>query len=124
VTPNVDHVVQTEHNDDLQAAYEAASLSLVDGQPLLWLSRLMGEPLPEEISGSDFVPRLCLKGARRGRHTFFLGASEGVAADAAEELESKAPSLRVTVHSPSFGFEQDREEHDAVLELVRDATLR
>jgi UDP-N-acetyl-D-mannosaminuronic acid transferase (WecB/TagA/CpsF family) len=53
-----------------------------------------------------------------------LGASEGVAADAADELTRKEPSLRVTVHWPSFGFEQDREEHDAVLESVRDAKPR
>ena len=58
VTPNVDHVVQAEENQALRAAYEDASLSLVDGQPLVWLSKLMGEPFPEKISGSDFVPRV------------------------------------------------------------------
>lgn len=120
VTPNVDHVVQAEHNDELQAAYDGASLSLVDGQPLVWLSRLMREPLPEKISGSDFVPRLLRVAARRGWHVFFLVAAEGVGARAAEFLKREDPGLKVTVHCPSFGFERDREEHDAVLQMVRD----
>lgn len=57
VTPNVDPVVQAEHNEEMRAACRDASLSLIDGQPLIWLSRLMGEPFPEKISGSDVVPR-------------------------------------------------------------------
>ncbi len=53
VTPNVDHVVQAEHSEELRAAYEGASLSLVDGQPLIWLAKLMGEPFPENASEAE-----------------------------------------------------------------------
>ena len=45
VTPNVDHVVLAEENDALVDAYAHASLSLVDGMPLLWWSRAMGHRL-------------------------------------------------------------------------------
>ena len=38
LTPNVDHVVQAEHSEALRLAYEDASLSLVDGQTLVWLA--------------------------------------------------------------------------------------
>jgi N-acetylglucosaminyldiphosphoundecaprenol N-acetyl-beta-D-mannosaminyltransferase len=81
----------------------------------------MREPFPEKISGSDFVPRVLRTAAHRGWHVFFLGAAEGVGARAAEVLKREEPDLQVTVHSPSFGFENDREEHDAVLQMVRDA---
>jgi len=121
VTPNVDHVVQAEHSEAMRAAYHAASLSLVDGQPLIWLSKMMGEPFPEKISGSDLVPRLLRIAAREGWHVFFLGAAEGVGAKAAEILKSDAPSLQITVHSPRFGFEADPVESAAVLERVREA---
>ena len=121
VTPNVDHVVQAEHSEAMRAAYHAASLSLVDGQPLIWLSKMMGQPLPEKISGSDLVPRLLRIAAHEGWHVFFLGAAEGVGAKAAEILKSDAPSLQITVHSPRFGFETDPEESAAVLERVREA---
>ena len=35
---DVDHVVQAEDSEALRQSYQAAGLSLVDGQPLIWLS--------------------------------------------------------------------------------------
>jgi N-acetylglucosaminyldiphosphoundecaprenol N-acetyl-beta-D-mannosaminyltransferase len=121
VTPNVDHVVQAEHSEEIRAAYREASLSLVDGQPLVWLSKMMREPLPEKISGSDLVPRLLRVAAHEGWRVFFLGAAEGVGAKAAKVLKQDEPSLQITVYSPSFGFENDPGESAEVLQLVREA---
>lgn len=121
VTPNVDHVVQAEHSEEMRAAYRDASLSLVDGQPLIWLSKMMGEPFPEKISGSDFVPRLLHIAARDGWRVFFLGAAEGVGAKAADILKRDEPSLQITAHSPSFGFENDPAECAEVLQMIRES---
>ncbi|MDH3200447.1 MAG: WecB/TagA/CpsF family glycosyltransferase [Myxococcales bacterium] len=122
VTPNVDHVVQAEHSEELRAAYEGASLSLVDGQPLIWLSRLMGEPFPEKISGSDLVPPLMEMAAKNGWRVLFLGAAEGVGAKAAQVLRKREPSLQIVATlSPPFGFDAEPEERDRVLQLVREA---
>ena len=122
VTPNVDHVVQAEHSEELRAAYEGASLSLVDGQPLIWLSKLMRQPFPEKISGSDLVPALMEMAAKNGWRIFFLGAAEGVGAKAAEVLRQREPGLQIVATlSPPFGFDTDPEERDRVLELVREA---
>ncbi|HET9450546.1 MAG TPA: hypothetical protein VFO83_06670 [Aggregicoccus sp.] len=54
-TPNVDHVVNVESDALFAQAYADVSLSLVDGTPLLWASRLLGAPLPQKVSGSDLV---------------------------------------------------------------------
>jgi N-acetylglucosaminyldiphosphoundecaprenol N-acetyl-beta-D-mannosaminyltransferase len=121
VTPNVDHVVQAEHSEEMRAAYREASLSLVDGQPLVWLSKIMGEPFPEKISGSDFVPRLLRVAAHKGWRVFFLGAAEGVGAKAADVTKRDEPTLQITAHSPSFGFENDPVESAEVLQMIRDA---
>ena len=37
LTPNTDHVVLAQHDPALREAYDAASLSLVDGTLLLWI---------------------------------------------------------------------------------------
>jgi len=121
VTPNVDHVVQAEDSEELRAAYDDASLSLVDGQPLIWLSKMLGEPFPEKISGSDFVPLVVDRAAERGWRLFFLGAAEGVGARAAEVLRDRYPGIDIVVHSPSFGFEQDPDETAHVLGMIRNA---
>jgi len=65
-TPNVDHVVLAHDNPRLREAYARASLSLADGMPLIWTSRALGTPLPEKVSGSDFVFPLLERASTRG----------------------------------------------------------
>ena len=89
VTPNVDHIVQLETNKELQAVYKNASLILTDGKPLLWIANWYGTPIKEKISGSDLFPLLCEMAAEKGYKMFFLGAAEGVAAKAAENLMNR-----------------------------------
>ena len=54
-TPNVDHIVMVEDQPEFEGAYQRASLSLADGAPVVWASRLFDNPLPERIAGSDLV---------------------------------------------------------------------
>lgn len=122
VTPNVDHVVLAEDDERLVAAYTAASLSLVDGKPLVWLSRAVGRPLPEKVSGSDLVRPLMARAAARGLSVFFLGAAPGVGQRAADVLVEENPGLHVAgVLSPPLGFDADEGENAKVLRAIREA---
>jgi N-acetylglucosaminyldiphosphoundecaprenol N-acetyl-beta-D-mannosaminyltransferase len=96
-TPNVDHVVLAEHRADFRAAYHDASLSLVDGMPVLWASRLLGQPLPEKLSGSDLVPRIIERAAEKKWSVYLLGGAPGSAARAADHLVSRG--VRVAGYS-------------------------
>lgn len=82
-TPNIDHVVSVEDNPDFEKAYARASLSLADGMPIVWASRLMGRSLPERVAGSDLVAPLLERAGQRGWRVYFLGAGPGVAEKAA-----------------------------------------
>lgn len=122
VTPNVDHIVQLETNKELQNVYANASLILTDGKPLLWIAKWYGTPIKEKISGSDLFPLLCKMAAEKGYRMFFLGAAEGVAAKAAENLKKKFNGLQVVgTYSPPFGFEKDYNEMEKIKELIKDA---
>jgi N-acetylglucosaminyldiphosphoundecaprenol N-acetyl-beta-D-mannosaminyltransferase len=122
VTPNVDHVVLAEENPALVAAYAGASLSLVDGKPLVWLARAKGQPVPEKISGSDLARPLVRRAAEKGLSIFFLGAREGVGRRAADVLLAENPGLKVAgVLSPPLGFEKDEGENAAVVRAIREA---
>ena len=103
VTPNVDHIVQLETNKELQDVYANATLILTDGKPLLWIAKWYKTPIKEKISGSDLFPLLCKLSAKRGYKMYFLGAAEGVAAKAAENLCKKYPGLQV-VGTYHFGL--------------------
>lgn len=111
VTPNVDHIVQLENCRELQAVYNNASLILTDGKPLLWIAKWYGTPIKEKISGSDLFPLLCKMAAEKGYKMYFLGAAEGVAAKAAENLAKRYPGLQVVgTYSPPYGFEKNELE--------------
>ena len=86
VTPNVDHIVQLERDEELKRVYENASLILADGKPLIWISKFYKTPIKEKISGSDLFPKVCDLAAKKGFTMYLLGAAEGVAAKAAKNL--------------------------------------
>ena len=122
VTPNVDHIVKLEKDNEFRRVYQNADLILTDGKPLIWISKWLKTPIKEKISGSDFFPDLCEIAARKGYRIFLLGAAEGVAKKAAIHLEQQYPGIKVTgVYSPPFGFEKDIVETQHIIELVKDA---
>ncbi len=122
LTPNVDHVVQAESLPELRAAYEDASLSLVDGMPLLWAARLLGRPLPQKISGSDLFLPLVARAADRGMSVYLLGAAPGVAEACAAKLQDRFPPLgAVETHSPVVDHDLDSPTREAIVSRLRAA---
>jgi N-acetylglucosaminyldiphosphoundecaprenol N-acetyl-beta-D-mannosaminyltransferase len=94
-TPNVDHIVQCTEDPRLREAYEAVSLSLVDGMPVYWAARLLGRPLPAKVSGSDLILPLMQRAAERAWRVYFLGGAEGAAELAKDRLEGEMPGIRI-----------------------------
>lgn len=111
VTPNVDHIVRLEKDEELQKVYKNASLILTDGKPLIWISKWYKTPIKEKISGSDLFPKVCELAANKNYTMYLLGAAEGVADTAAKNLMKKYPGLNVVgTYSPPFGFEKNEQE--------------
>lgn len=122
VTPNVDHIVKIEHDGLFRDIYEEADLVLTDGKPLIWMSRWMGTPIKEKISGSDYFPEVCRMAAMEGFSIFLLGAAEGVAKKAAVNLMKKYKNLKIAgVYSPSYAFENDAEEIAHIIEKINES---
>lgn len=122
VTPNVDHIVKIEHDRLFREIYEGADLVLTDGKPLIWMSRWLGTPIKEKISGSDYFPEVCKMAAKEGFSIFLLGAAEGVAKKAAINLMKKYKNLKIAgVYSPSYSFENDVEEIADIIRRINKA---
>ena len=95
LTPNVDHVVLAQHDPRLRDAYASASLSLADGAPVVWASRLLGRPLRAKVSGSDLVLPLMKLAAQRDLRVYLLGGAPRVGDGAARALRKAVPGLRI-----------------------------
>lgn len=121
VTPNVDHIVRLEKDEELQKVYKNASLILTDGKPLIWISKWYKTPIKEKISGSDLFPRVCQLAANKNYTMYFLGAAEGVADTAARNLMKKYPGLNIVgTYSPPFGFEKNEKEMNKIKAQIQD----
>lgn len=119
-TPNVDHIVQAEHDATFRDAYGRATLSLVDGTPVLWAARWLGTPLPEKLSGSDMFEPLIERAVNENLRVALLGGGPGVAELAARNLKNRWPSLQVVdTLAPRLGLTATAEERDCVERLSR-----
>ena len=63
-----------------------ADLVTADGMPIVLLSRLMGKPLPERVTGADMVPALCRRCAEEGMRVYVLGGDKAAVEEAFENL--------------------------------------
>ncbi|MDD6772049.1 WecB/TagA/CpsF family glycosyltransferase [Inconstantimicrobium porci] len=121
VTPNVDHILRLEDDKEFAEIYKNASLRLTDGMPLVWISKMKHTPIKEKVSGSDMFPRVCELAAKKGYSVFLLGAAEGVAAKAAENLQNKYHGLKIAgTYSPSFGFEEKEDEINKIIKMINE----
>lgn len=120
-TPNVDHVVTAEGDEAFRAAYGQANLSLADGQPLVWSSRMLGTPLPARVAGSDLVWPLMELAARRSWRVYLLGGEPGVAEEAAARLERELGLHVAGVDAPVVELDGPPGVTDGAIERVRAA---
>jgi N-acetylglucosaminyldiphosphoundecaprenol N-acetyl-beta-D-mannosaminyltransferase len=113
VTANVDFLAQCQGDVELHRILLDAQLVVCDGTPLVWASRLLGNPLPERVAGSDLVPRLMGVAAEKKYRLFLLGSTPEANAQAVSNLTRQYPGLIVAGHySPPFRglLEMDHEE--------------
>jgi N-acetylglucosaminyldiphosphoundecaprenol N-acetyl-beta-D-mannosaminyltransferase len=87
----------------LRSIYNAASLALPDGFPLVWASRLLGKAIPSRVAGPDFLLAGCATAARRGYTCYLMGGRDDTARRLAEWLRSRYPGLKIVgVYSPPY----------------------
>src|SRR4028119_1795604 len=120
-TPNVDHLIKLQDDLEFLKAYDSASYTLCDSKILFYISRFLGTPLKEKISGSDLFPAFYeYHKNNENIKIFLLGAREGVAIKAQNKINAKVGRpIVVGAHSPSFGFEKDEEECLKIIEIIK-----
>jgi N-acetylglucosaminyldiphosphoundecaprenol N-acetyl-beta-D-mannosaminyltransferase len=120
-TANVDFLAQVQEDESLRRILVDADLILCDGTPLIWMSKWLGDPLPERIAGSDLVPLLLDLAQENGHRVFFLGGRDEVVAIAEEKIKERWPKLQIAgMYSPPFA-PMDKMDHAGICERIRDS---
>jgi len=119
-TPNVDHLMKLQDDREFFEAYDFATYKVCDSKILFYVSKFLGTPVKEKISGSDLFPAFYeYHKDNENIKIFLLGARAGVALKAQEKINSKiGRGIIVGAHSPSFGFEKDEKECLDILEII------
>ncbi len=118
VAVNVAKIVATRDDERLRDIIGSCDVVSVDGQPVVWASRLLGDRLPERVAGIDLMFRLLGLAEERGYRVFVLGAREDVLQTAVARLRERYP--RLPVAGSHHGYFAD-EESAAVCQTVRAA---
>lgn len=119
VAINVDVVMKIEKDIYLKRIVDNADMVLVDGKPLVWISKMHNKPLKAKISGSDLVPLLCEVAAEKHYSMFFIGGKDGVAEQAKKRIERKLPDIKIVgTYAPPLGFEKDEEELKKINKII------
>jgi N-acetylglucosaminyldiphosphoundecaprenol N-acetyl-beta-D-mannosaminyltransferase len=123
VTPNIDILRRLLADLSFRTLVSGEStLFTADGAPIIWLSHLLGTPLPERVAGSDLFVELVSEAALTGKSIYLLGGTPGVADVAAGILQKRFPALCVAgCYAPPFGFEGNAEEMEKIRRFLNTA---
>jgi len=119
-TPNVDHLIKLQYDRDFYEAYNKSNYRVCDSQILIYASQFLGTPIKEKISGSDLFPAFYMYHKDNEKiKIFLLGGGEGIARKAQEKINQKVGrKIVVEAHSPSFGFENNEEECEKIIDAI------
>jgi N-acetylglucosaminyldiphosphoundecaprenol N-acetyl-beta-D-mannosaminyltransferase len=108
-TLNVDFLVNSlgyaftrPRHPELLNVLRSSDIVTADGFPIIWLSKIVGKPLKQRVTGSDLTPALAARAATEGLSLFLLGGDEGVAVAAANCLQLTNPRLKIAGTSATF----------------------
>lgn len=119
-TPNVDHLIKLQRDRQFFTAYCAADYRICDSKILFYTLRLLGFPIRQKISGSDFFPAFYqYHQHNQAIKIFLLGGDKGVAAAAQERINAKVGrAIVVGTYAPSFGFERNPDECQQMITAI------
>jgi N-acetylglucosaminyldiphosphoundecaprenol N-acetyl-beta-D-mannosaminyltransferase len=119
VTPNIDICSQVRRDPAARELISGATLVVADGMPLVWASRLRGDPLPERVAGASLIFTLSAAAAASGKSVYLLGGEPGVPRRAAAGLIRRYRSLRVAgFHAPPLGFDRQPGGIEAIAAML------
>lgn len=122
VAVNVDVIMKIEKDSYLKEITDQADIVLVDGQPLVWISKYYKNPIKQKVSGSDLVPQLCEKASTIGYSFYILGGRKEIAERAKKNLELIYPTIKIVgSYAPPIGFENDKDEIERINAMITES---
>jgi len=111
-TVNVAILMMMRTDKFLKHFIKNSALVVADGLPIIWLSKLMGTPLPERVAGIDFIQDIVRYAAENGKSVYLFGAKPKTVKKVAARLQHENPKLILA--GVDDGYYSKDEEADRV----------
>lgn len=118
VVVNVSKLVAMRRDYNLSKIVHACDIINVDGMPIVWASRLLGQPVPERVAGVDLFQNLISLCAEKGYRPFFYGAQEQVVRKVVDVFMTQHQNLDVAGYRNGYYSENEESE---IAEMIRDS---
>ena len=116
-TPNLNFLIAAQTDIAFRNSVINSDLSIVDGMPLVWISRLLGIPIRERVAGSALFDVL-RNDSGKLVSVFFFGGPEGAAEAACRKLNLEGRGLScVGFESPGFGSVEEMSSEAIILHI-------
>jgi len=92
---NAAKVVNLRRDPVLRNSLLECDVLLADGQSVVWASRMLGQPLPERVTGIDLFQRLLGVASDDGLSVYLLGASQEVLDAVVSNVRRDHPGVRI-----------------------------
>jgi len=94
-TVNVAILMMMRKDARLKSFISQSDLTVADGQPIIWLSKLLRRPLPERVTGIDLCSDIAAQVALKGKSIYLLGGSDDVLKLTEKKLLAVNPELTI-----------------------------
>lgn len=115
---NVAKIVNMRKDPELRQSLEEADLVLADGAPVVWLSRMLRQPLPERVAGIDLMFKLLKEANDKHHNVYFLGARPEVLRKVVNTVRTDYPGIRIAGFRDGY-FDENQEQ--SVAQGIKDS---
>jgi len=112
---NVDQLLKMQRSRRFAEIILRCDQITADGQPIIWLSWLFGDPLPARVPSVDIMDALLPVAALKGYKIFMLGAKEEVVHAARSNIENDYPGIQIV--GTRNGYFPQKEERTLVEQI-------
>jgi N-acetylglucosaminyldiphosphoundecaprenol N-acetyl-beta-D-mannosaminyltransferase len=116
---NVAKIVNMRNNAAFMQDVAGSDLVLADGMPIVWVSKLLGQPLPERVTGIDLMFGMLKHGDKLHYRVYCLGATPEVLQKAIEQIGVDYPHVKIVGSHHGYFTEADEPTLVADIASVR-----
>jgi N-acetylglucosaminyldiphosphoundecaprenol N-acetyl-beta-D-mannosaminyltransferase len=109
---NAGKIVLMKTDKELEKSVIDADIINADGKAVVWAANLLGQKLPERVSGIDLMEELVNKSFKKGYKCFFFGATEEVVTELVDIYKKQYSDEIIAGHRNGY-YDKSQEKNIA-----------